>query len=500
MAPQPDEATPPQPQFRLVPDTKAESWIRRNRLPLIVSLALLMQTTDATILSTALPAISEKLGIPVLSLKLAISSYLITLAALVPLSGWIADRFGARRTFLGAMTIFTAGSLFCAFQDSLAGLVVGRIIQGCGGALMVPVGRLIVVRSSRPDMLVRDLSYVAMTALIGPAIGPLLGAALTASLGWEYIFLVNVPIGVAAVILASRFLPTGTDAPATEGTEIHRPALERVLFLSGGMVLLLISLSLLGDGLVPLPLVAASAAAGIVLLMLYGRRYKMDQPRLLDISLLKIHSLRTALLGSLLIRVSAGGATFLLPLLFQIGFGLPILASGALSSVYAVGALTMRAGGPWLYDRFGFRPVLMAGSLISVASIVGFGFISRVDYPQIILLMLIGGIAQGIVFGGANAMAFADVGKRDEASANTMSQLGLQLSMTMGVAVAAISAQLAGNPSVNETPLAEHFPPAFHVLAAIGLLGALSFSRLRPSEGNALRKGPVNGTEVNLSH
>ena len=464
----------------------AESWFARNRLPLIVSLALLMQTTDATILSTALPAISAKLDIPVLALKLAISSYLITLAALVPLSGWIADRFGARRTFLSAMAIFTGGSLFCAFQDSLAGLVVGRVIQGCGGALMVPVGRLIVVRSSRPDMLVRSLSYVAMTALIGPAIGPLLGAVLTASLGWEYIFLVNVPIGVAAVILARRFLPVGSEGPAKDGAGRQTPGLERILYLSGGMVLLLFSLTLLGDGLAPLLLVTVSGAAGIVLLSLYVGRYKLDHPRLLDISLLKIHSLRTAALGALFIRISAGGATFLLPLLFQIGFGLPILTSGALSSVYAIGALTMRAGGPWLFDRFGFRPVLITGSLISAVSIAAFGFIVRVDYPQMIGLMLIGGIAQGIVFGGANAMTFADVEKQDEAGANTLSQLALQLAMTLGVSVAAMSAQLAGDPSIKETLLAEHFPPAFHVLAAIGLLGVITFSRLSRREGSRL--------------
>ncbi len=467
-------------------DAGAQRWLARNRLPLIVSLALLMQTTDATILATALPAISAKLGIPVLALKLAISSYLITLAALVPLSGWIADSFGPRRTFLIALTIFTAGSLFCAFQDSLAGLVAGRIIQGCGGALMVPVGRLIVVRSSKPDMLVRALSYVAMTALIGPAIGPLLGAALTASLGWEYIFLVNVPIGIAAVILARRFLPVGSDAPANNGAHRQRPGLERILLLSGGMVLLLFSLALLGDGLAPLPLVTFSGASGLVLLSLYVARFKLDHPRLLDISLLKIHSLRTAALGAFFIRTSAGGATFLLPLLFQIGFGLPILTSGALSSVYAIGALTMRAGGPWLFDRFGFRPVLITGALISAASIAGFGFIVRVDYPQMIGLMLIGGIAQGIVFGGANAMTFADVQKQDEASANTISQLALQLAMTMGVSVAAMAAQLAGDPSINEAPLAEHFPPAFHVLAAIGLLGALCFSRLSRREGSRL--------------
>jgi MFS family permease len=256
--------------------------------------------------------------------------------------------------------------------------------------------------------------------------------------------------------------------------------------LSGGMVLLLFSLTLLGDGLAPLLLVTVSGAAGLVLLSLYVGRYKLDHPRLLDISLLKIHSLRTAALGALFIRISAGGATFLLPLLFQIGFGLPILTSGALSSVYAIGALTMRAGGPWLFDRFGFRPVLITGSLISAASIAAFGFIVRVDYPQMIGLMLIGGIAQGIVFGGANAMTFADVEKKDEAGANTLSQLALQLAMTLGVSVAAMSAQLAGDPSIKETLLAEHFPPAFHVLAAIGLLGAITFSRLSRREGSRL--------------
>jgi EmrB/QacA subfamily drug resistance transporter len=385
-------------------------------VPLIVALAMLMETTDATVLATALPVLSKDLQVPVLSLKLALSTYLIAFAAMVPVSGWLADRYGARRIFVAAMTVFLVGSALCSMQSTLIGLVISRAVQGAGGAMMVPVGRLIVLRGvAKPDM-VQALAWITVPSLMGPAIGPLLGAIVTQSLGWHWIFLLNLPVGALAIALALWLIPRVPQEPVLP--------LDSTGFLlsAAGLGAFLFGLSCLGEHLVATPVAIGAMASGAGLMGIYLWRARNRTDALVDIRLFRHHTLAVGIASGTVFRMSGGAAAFLLPLLFQVGLGLSILQSGALSGLFALGGLTMRAMASHVFDRFGFRPTLIAGTLASAASFAGLGLIQDVDYRIIVPLVIAAGLAQALVFTGLNGLVFADVTEEEMGRATGLSQ------------------------------------------------------------------------------
>lgn len=448
--------------------------------PLVVSSALLMETMDATVLATALPTIATALNVPVLSLKLALTTYLVALAAFIPISGWIADRFGAKLIFMAATTVFLIGSVLCALQSDLVGLVLARAMQGAGGAMMTPVGRLIVLHSTAKDELVRAMTFITLPALLGPALGPLLGSLITTTIGWRWIFLINLPIGALGLALAWRFLPT---TPVRARTRFDGAGFA---LAGGGVAALLFGLSALGDHLAASAYALALAALGLVGLFFYWRHAQRRTEPLLNLSLLRIKTLRIGALGGLLFRSSGGAASFLLPLLFQVGFGFSIVLSGALSSIYALGSLVMRGTAPALIDRFGFRAVLVLGTIASGAAMASFAVFQ--SYSSVLLaVLLLAGASQAAVFTAANGITYADIAEPDISTATTLASVAQQAAITLGIAVSALVLQAGGDPSAQAAPALTHFAPAF-VAAAILSTAALGFfSRLSAMDGQALR-------------
>jgi EmrB/QacA subfamily drug resistance transporter len=454
-------------------------------VPLVVSLAMLMETTDATVLATALPVLARDLSVPVLSLKLALSTYLIAFAAMVPVSGWLADRYGARRVFVAAMLVFLTGSAFCAMQSTLTGLVVSRALQGAGGAMMVPVGRLIVLRGVRKSDMIQALAWITVPALVGPALGPLLGAAVTTTLGWRWIFLINLPVGALAILLALLLIPRVAPEPVQP--------LDRAGFVLSalGLGTCLFGLSCIGEHLVSTPVALGAIMSGLVLIVVYARRASSRMDALIDPRLFRHHTFSVGILTGLIFRMSGGAAAFLFPLLFQVGLGLSILTSGLLSGLFALGGLTMRAMAPRILDRFGFRRTLIAGTLISAGSFAALGFVQGVTYTLIVPAVVVAGFAQALVFTGLNGIVFVDVTEEEMGRATGLSSVTQQAGLTAGISLSAFELQIGGNPAPTAAPELAHFPPAFWATAAVLVIAALCILSLRKGEAAALRHRPT---------
>ncbi|MDO5658174.1 MAG: MFS transporter [Paracoccus sp. (in: a-proteobacteria)] len=463
--------------------TEQPGFRARVVIPLVVALALLMETTDATVLATALPTLSHDLSVPVLSLKLALSTYLISYAAMVPVSGWLADKFGARRIFVAAMCVFLAGSVLCAMQSDLLGLVLSRAVQGAGGAMMVPVGRLIVLRGvAKPDM-VQALAWVTIPALIGPALGPLVGALVTAELGWRWIFLINLPIGALALTLALILIP---ELPKEPVKPLDQPG-----FILSGLAIGagLFGLSCLGEHLISTRMAIAAMVVGLVALAIYLRRVRRRDDALVNPRLFRHHTFAVGTWAGTMFRISGGAAAFLLPLLFQVGLGLSIVTSGLISGTFAIGGIAMKAIAPRILDRFGFRPAMVWGTLICAAAFAGLGFIDRVDYPRIIALVVVAGFAQALVFTALNGLVFAQTDEAEMASATSLVAVSQQVGLTAGISVAALVLQMGAGS--HHIPELTHFHLAFWVVAATLVVSAAMMMPLRPDETAGLRHPPT---------
>jgi EmrB/QacA subfamily drug resistance transporter len=448
---------------------------------LVIALALLMETIDATVLTTALPVIAADINAPVLSLKLALTTYLIALVAFVPVSGWVADRYGAKPVFLAAMAVFVAGSVLCALQTSLGGLILARAVQGTGGAMMVPVGRLIVLKSVSKSELVGALAYVTVPSLIGPALGPVLGAVLTGSLGWQSIFLVNVPLGLVTICLAFWLLPNVREE------RVPRFDWPGSILSAAGVGFFMFGVASAGGHVISSALAAALSVAGLLILIAYFRRAKTRSDALLDPRLFAQRTFTAGVIGGALFRTSGGAVSFLLPLLFQLGFGLSVLASGALSALYALGGLAMRMLGPRVIDAFGFRLTLLVGGTSSIALTAAFATVSRLDYGILVPLLIAAGLAQALVFAAVNGIAFADVSEARMSHATSMSAVTQQAALAIGIATAAYVLQLGGDPAPHAAPSIAHFAIPFLVVAALSSLSLPFFFRVRTADGASLR-------------
>ncbi|HMT14982.1 MAG TPA: MFS transporter, partial [Aestuariivirga sp.] len=305
-------------------------------LPLVVAAALFMENMDGTVIATSLPAIAADLGTTPVSLKLAFTTYLLALTIFLPVSGWVADRFGARRVFRAAIVIFTAGSMACGFAHSLGWLVAARFVQGMGGAMMVPVGRVILLRTVPKAELVDAMAWLTVPALIGPLIGPPVGGFITTYFDWRWIFWMNLPFGLLAVALATRFMPNLR--------EKNVPALDvKGFILSGlGLALTVFGLTVAGRGLIANQSVAVMIVIGLILVALYIRHAKATPHPILDLKLLKVATYRISITGGSLYRVGMGAIPFLLPLMLQLGFGLTAFQSGLITCASAAGAILMK--------------------------------------------------------------------------------------------------------------------------------------------------------------
>jgi EmrB/QacA subfamily drug resistance transporter len=450
-------------------------------VPLIIAVALFMENMDATVIATSLPAIAVDLGTDPLALKLAVTSYLLSLAVFIPVSGWTADRFGARTVFRAAIAVFMLGSIGCALSGSLIQFVLARIVQGIGGAMMTPVGRLILVRTVNRRELVNAMVWLTMPALIGPVVGPALGGFITTYFSWHWIFLINIPIGLAGILLATRYIE---DIRA----EIPDPFDFRGMVLAGlGMGGLAFGLSVLGLDFLPGGVVAALIAGGAVATGLYLVHARRTPAPVLDLSLLALPTMRASVLGGFVYRTGVGALPFLLPLLLQLGFHLTPFQSGLITLSSAVGAISMKMVVPVILRRFGFRNTLTANALVSSLFVAGCAaFTPATPIVLIIAVLLAGGFFRSLQFTSLATIAYADIDPRHVSRATPLVSVSQQLSVAAGIAVGAfavdVTLQLKQHPSIT----AADFAPAFIVIGLISASAAILFARLPEHAGAEL--------------
>ncbi len=452
--------------------------MRQSRLlPLIIATALFMENTDSTVISTSLPAIAEDLGADPIALKLALTSYLISLAIFIPISGWMADRFGARTVFTAALGVFMAGSLACAAANSLEGFVIARFAQGMGGAMMVPVGRLVLLRSVPRSEIVQALATLTIPALVGPVVGPPLGGFITHYFDWRWIFFINIPIGVLGIVLATIYVPNIR--------EDDTPPLDLVGFLLSGLGLALLMLGLASGGrhLIPAEFSIGSVVVGVVCVVLYVLHARRTPHPLLRLDLFRIPTFRVSVLGGSLFRIGVGSIPFLLPLMLQIGFGLNPLASGSLTFIAAVGALFMKTMAKRILEQVGFRRLLTVNAFIGAAFIAANGFFTpETPHWLIMIVLLVGGCFRSLQFTSLNAIGYAEVSNRDMSYATSLSSAAQQVALSVGVAFGAFVLEAVAT-SRGTAITAADFGPAFWAVAVVSALSGFIFPRLSPGAG-----------------
>ena len=459
-------------------------------LPLIVATALFIENMDSTAISTSLPQIAAELGTEPVALKLALTTYLLALAVFIPVSGWVADRFGARRTFVGAIAVFLLGSLGCAASDGLGQLVAGRFVQGVGGAMMVPVGRLVLLRTIDKAELVKALSWLTIPAMLGPMLGPVLGGAITTYAHWRFIFLINLPMGLLGMWLAWRHIP--------ELRQVVGPLDMRGFLLSaGGLALAMFGLSAVGRGLVPAPVIGGCVIVGAALMAAYVQHARVHPRPLLQLDLFRIPSFRAGVLGGSLFRIGIGATPFLLPLMLQLGFGLNPLQSGLVTFTSTAGAMAMKTLAPRILHRVGFRPVLVWNGLVAALAMCVFGLF-RADTPYWLMVgvLLTSGLLRSLQFTSINAIAYADIDQARMSQASSLAAMAQQVALALGVTLGGYALSLAGTLTGRPGDDPINFTFAF---LGVGLLSALSVLEMRrlPRDAGAEMAGHAEaGREV----
>jgi len=450
-------------------------------VPLIVAVALFMENMDSTVIATSLPAIARAIGTNPLALKLAVTSYLLSLAICIPASGWTADRFGARNVFRIAIGIFILGSIGCAASHSLEEFVIARIVQGMGGAMMTPVGRLIMVRSVDKHLLLNAMSLVTIPALIGPICGPPLGGFITTYASWHWIFLINVPIGLVGIVAATRFI-------ANVRVE-QQPPFDLTGFVLAGLAVagLAFGLSVLGLDFLPAGIVATLIAVGAVCAVAYVVHAKRTPAPILDLDLLKLPTFRASIFGGFLFRLGIGALPFLLPLLLQIGFNLTPFQSGLITFTSALGSMFMKAAVASLLKLFGYRNVLLYNSLISSVFLAACAsFVPGMPFWAMIAILLSGGFFRSLQFTSINTIAYAEIDPPLMSRATALTAAAQQLSLSTGVAVGALVVEITLRLKHSPTMGAADFPPAFLAISVLAASAALVFMQLSPTAGEEL--------------
>lgn len=450
-------------------------------LPLIIATALLMENIDSSVLSTSLPQIARDLNSDPIHLKLVLTTYLLALAVFIPASGWMADRFGARKIFRAAIVVFAAGSIACALSTNLIELVAARALQGIGGSMMTPVGRLIVLRGTPRAGLVGALAWLTVPALLGPVIGPPLGGFITTYWDWRWIFWINIPIAVLGTILASLYIPDLRE-PDPRGFDA------KGFFLLGpGLAGFLTGATLLGLNLAAPQLVLLLTGGGALLIATYARHALRTAEPLVDLRLLALPTFRISVTAGTLFRVGVGALPFLLPLLLQLGFGLTPFQSGMLTFVSGVGALVMKFAAQPLLRRFGFRRVLSLNAVLSSVFICAPAFFTpSTPWLWMALILFIGGLSRSLQFTSVNAIAYAEVPAERLSSATSFTAVLQQLSGSVGITLAAMTLEASGWWQGGAATDLANFPVVFALIAALSLSSALVFAKLAPQAGAIL--------------
>jgi EmrB/QacA subfamily drug resistance transporter len=435
---------------------------------LIVASAMFMDGVDSTVLATALPTMAKTFNADPLHMNVALTSYLLSLAVFIPVSGKIADRFGSRTVFRGALALFTIGSILCAQSESLWFLVMSRIIQGIGGAMMVPVGRLVLLRSVTKAELVSTMSFLMIPAAAGPILGPPVGGFIVTYLSWPWIFYINVPVGLIGMVLASFYIE--------ELKLPDPPRFDAIGFVLTGTALasLIFGLELASRGVGSGTLAVALIGTGMAAALLYWRHSRTQAQPILDFELMRIPTFRISVFAGTLSRIAVGAVPFLLPMMLQVGFGASAARSGSITFASSIGSLLMQLFAPRLLRQIGFRNTLIWVGLLSTC-ILATSAAFRPGWPVLLIaaVLLLGGFVQALQFMAYNTIAYADVPQARMSAATSFYTTFQQLSLTLGIGVSAAS--LAASISLNGHPQPEpmDFSIAFLLVASIAMLAPI---------------------------
>ena len=462
-------------------------------IPLILAVALFMENMDSTVIATSLPAIANDIGTSPVALKLALTSYLVSLAIFIPISGWMADRYGAKRVFRAAIGVFMLGSIACAISGSLLDFVLARFAQGLGGAMMTPVARLVLVRATPKRELVSAMAWLTVPALVGPLVGPPVGGFITTFFTWHWIFLINLPIGVVGIWFATIFLP-----------DIEPLAPRPIDFV--GFLLSAIAASGVVFGLSVVSLPALPPVVGIVTLLVgivsgivYVRHARQSASPILDPRVFANGTFRAGIVGGTIFRIGNGAVPFLLPLMFQLGFGLTPFQSGMLTFASAFGAILMKFLAPTTLRLGGFRNVLIAAALAGAFFIGINGWFTPNTPTLVIIAVLTGaGFLRSLFFTSTNALVFADIDEKDASQATAISAVAQQISVALGVALAGVILE-AFTYATGEPLGLPAFSTAFMIVAAVTVFAALPFLRLSPEAGSSVSGHGIRDTGESVS-
>jgi EmrB/QacA subfamily drug resistance transporter len=441
---------------------------RRTRLTaVIVASALFMQNLDSTVIATALPAMARAFGADPVRMNVALTAYLLSLAVFIPASGWVADRYGTRTVFRAAIAVFAVGSVLCGLADSLAFLVAARILQGVGGAMMVPVGRLVLLRTVAKRELVAAMAWLTMPALLGPVVGPPLGGFIVTWCDWRWIFYINVPIGILGMIAVSVFIEEVREPP--------RGGFDAVGLVLCGTALcgLMFGLETVGSRVVPGAATGAMLGVGVVGAALYGRHARRHPSPLVDLSLLRLPTFGLSFAAMMLFRTGIGAIPFLLPLMLQVGFGDSAAQSGLVTFASSAGALVMKPAALTALRWFGFRDTLFWNGLISGA-MVAICAAFRPTWPAaaIYAALLAGGFFRSLQFTAYNTLAYSEVPRHRMSAATSLYATGQQLAGTIGITVAALALDASMAVTGHQPARPADFSAAFLVVALATLLAS----------------------------
>lgn len=457
------------------------------RVSLVVAVAFFMQFLDTTAVNTAIPAMADAFGVDVVRLSTGVTSYLMALAVFIPVSGWIAERFGTRRVFCSSVAFFILSSTLCGTSQSLWQFVVYRIMQGMAGAMMSPVGRLAVLKATPKEDLPTAMNYITIPALVAPIMGPVVGGYLTTFWSWRWIFYLNVPVGIVCILLAWRYIPEETAL-----MEKRKQPFDWGGFVLSGLALagFMYGVEMFSKSGVSYAVSGSVVGAGLLLLCWNVRHAARTEAPLIDYSVMRVRTYSITVWVGSVSRIVIGAFPYLVPLMFQEGFGLSPFRSGLLFLATMAGNLSMKTATVWLIRRFPFRGILLVnGALVALFTFLTALFLPGTPVWMIVVTLFCAGLVRSMQFSSLTTLAFADIAERDMTSANTLYSTVQQMSTGMGIAVGAVllrfANQLDGGVPGHYTVL--DFRLAFMGVALLGIVHLFGYVCLRPTDGNSVR-------------
>ncbi|WP_313383820.1 multidrug transporter subunit MdtD [Chishuiella sp.] len=456
-------------------------------LPWLAAMAFFMQALDGTILNTSLPTIAKDLGKSPLEIQSIIVAYTLTVALLIPVSGWLSDKYGTKKIFQIAIFTFTLGSVLCAFATTLPFLVISRVIQAIGGSMMVPVARLAILYAYPKRELLKVINFITIPGLIGPLLGPSLGGFLVDALSWHWIFLVNIPFGIIALWMTTFAIPDFKHP-------VFKFDIRGMILFSGGVTFLTLLMELVSSRVIGYQMVIALAVISIFLIALYIYHARKKQHPLIDLNLFKIRTLKIGIIGNLITRLGIGGMPFLTPLLLQVGYGHSAVVAGLMMIPAAISNMLAKSFAVPIVSKFGYRKTLIWNTIV-LGLVICMFYLMRADTSiyYIIPLMILNGFFSSIQFTAMNTLSLADLDERTSSEGNSLLSVTQQLSLTFGISVAAlILGVFRQMDSINNGEQIEAFRYAFLTMGILTVLSSYIFFQLNSTDGQQMSRKRVH--------